>query len=67
MTPFARWCLAVTLVGELITIACRIAVGTSGADYLGAESHWLIRMHHMFWALPVLAVAALLWRNPPLA
>ncbi len=57
-TTFWRWCLVLTLAFELITIACRIAIGQSGAEYLSPQTHWLIRMHHMFWAIPLLLLAA---------
>ena len=51
------WCLIVTVVGELITIICRIAAGGPATAILRPETHVLIRMHHMFWAIPVLIVA----------
>ena len=66
MQIFRRWFIVVTLVGELITIACRIAVGEPAADYLKPDTHILIHMHHMFWAVPFLVVAGLVWRNEKL-
>jgi ABC-type dipeptide/oligopeptide/nickel transport system permease subunit len=51
------WCLIVTIVGEVITVVCRIAAGGPATVILRPETHVLIRMHHMFWAIPVLIVA----------
>ena len=63
MRTFWKWCLGVTIVGELITVAARIGAGGPATSILRPETHVLIRMHHMFWSIPFFIVAFVV-RNP---
>ena len=55
------WTIASTLVAEAITVACRAATGFAAAD-IPDTTHWLLRLHHMFWCVPLLAVLPFVWR-----
>lgn len=57
MRTFWLWCLVMTVVGELITVAARIGAGAPATEILSPNTHVLIRMHHMFWAVPFVIVA----------
>lgn len=63
MQIFRRWCIAITVAGELITIACRIAAGAPATEVLNPDTHVLIRMHHFFWAVPFLVAAGVIWKR----
>lgn len=58
-----RWCLVVTAVGEAVTVLARIVAGQSAAEFNATGPPLLIQIHHMFWAVPLLVVAACLWRR----
>ncbi len=59
-----RWCVAVTVIGEAITIVARLVSGTSAAEHIARTNPPLIlQIHHMFWAIPLLIWAALIRKN----
>lgn len=59
----ATWALASTLLCEAITIAARLATGTSAAEFCRGNPPLLLQVHHMFWSLPLVAVVPLVWRH----
>jgi hypothetical protein len=62
------WCLAVTFAVETLTIICRLLSGSSAAQFQAAHPlPLLFRIHHMFWGLVPLIVAAFFWRRPKLS
>jgi len=59
------WCIAVTAAVEAVTIVVRFTSGTSAAEFQAAHSLPLpLRIHHMFWGLLPIIIAALAWRRP---
>lgn len=61
MRTFWMWTGVVTVVGELVTVAARLAAGGPATAILKPETHVLIRMHHMFWSIPFFIVACVVW------
>jgi len=57
------WSIAFTLVGEAVTVALRQATGITAVEFNRTAPLWL-QVHHMFWGLPLLAIAAILRRRP---
>lgn len=54
-----RLALAATLALEVATILARVISGHSAAEFNAAvDPPLLVKMHHMFWALPVGLAAA---------
>jgi len=59
-----RWCVAVTLIGETITVIARLVSGVSAAEYIAeTDPPLILQIHHMFWAVPLLIWAALIRKN----
>lgn len=67
-TPRSRWALAAvwaiagTVVIEAVTVAARLWAGRSAAEVC-ATAPLLVRMHHLFWSVPLLLVVPLAWRS----
>ena len=55
------WTVTCTLAAELITIACRAVTGMAAAD-IPDTTHWLLRLHHMFWCTPLLLAVPFVWK-----
>lgn len=58
--PIVPWLLATTLIAETATIACRVVLGQTAAEFNASGPPLLLQIHHMFWAVPLFAVAAVL-------
>ncbi|QDT17046.1 hypothetical protein [Alienimonas californiensis] len=70
MLPSRRALVLSTLVStaifEGITIAGRLLSGGSAAEWIErTEPPLWLQIHHMFWAIPVAAVAGAAWRRFP--
>jgi len=57
------WSLAVTVVFEAVTVLARIVFDQSAAEFNATNPPLLMQIHHMFWSVPLLIVAACLWRR----
>ncbi|MFH5803392.1 hypothetical protein [Alienimonas sp. DA493] len=56
---FRVLCLACTGVFEALTVAGRLLTGGSAAEWIArTEPPLWLRVHHMFWAIPIAAIAA---------
>lgn len=65
---FWAWCLVVTIAAELITIGCRIYFGQSAAAFNAAvDPPLIVKMHHMFWAIPMVLVGFVFLNKPNVA
>jgi hypothetical protein len=63
----ALWAVAVTGVVEAITLAVRFGTGVSAAQFSAAGPPLVLRIHHMFWSIPLLLIAPFVWRRPKIA
>lgn len=61
---FAIWCGAFTLLGEAVTLLLRFRTGITAVEF-NRMAPFLLQIHHMFWSLPLLALAAMLRRRQP--
>lgn len=67
-SPFLRrdllfWSAVFTLVGEAIAVALRQAMGITAVEFNRTAPLWL-QVHHMFWSVPLLALAWVAQRWP---
>ena len=66
--PRLRWKYAVafavvsTVAVEAVTVAVRFGAGHSAADFIATAPPLLMRIHHMFWCIPLLAVLPAVWQ-----
>ena len=51
-----------TVLVEGVTVAVRFGVGHSAADFIATDPPLLMRIHHMFWCVPLLVVVPFVWR-----
>jgi hypothetical protein len=57
------WTIGITLVVEAITIYLRFRAGINAVEFNDAAP-LLLKIHHMFWCIPVLAAVPFVWRFP---
>jgi hypothetical protein len=43
-------------VAEIVTIACRIFFDQSAAEFNATNPPWILKIHHMFWAVPFISI-----------
>lgn len=55
---FGVWCLASTALVELVTLYLRFALGATAIEF-NRTAPILLQMHHMFWSIPLLLLAAI--------
>ncbi|NNJ27058.1 hypothetical protein [Alienimonas chondri] len=69
MPPFPRFALSAVLCTTLfegLTIAGRLLSGGSAAEWIEkTEPPLWLQVHHMFWAIPVAAIAWAAWERFP--
>ena len=58
----AVWTVIVTVFVEAVTVFLRFGGGLSAAEF-NRDAPLLLQIHHMFWSIPLLVVAPLLWRH----
>ena len=52
---FQAWAVVATLVIEAATVATRLASGVTAAEFnASVDPPLLVKMHHMFWAVPLI-------------
>ena len=57
--------LASTVLTELVTLYLRFGLGETAAEF-NRTAPLLLQIHHMFWSVPLLIVAAICWRRTTL-
>jgi hypothetical protein len=57
------WTIAVTLLVEAITAYLRFRSGINAAEF-NANAPLLLKIHHMFWCIPLFLAAPFVWRFP---
>ncbi|MGE0607253.1 MAG: hypothetical protein AB7O62_09185 [Pirellulales bacterium] len=62
-SEFWRWTAAITLLVEVVTLLLRFG-GRMTAVEFNRTAPLLLQIHHMFWAVPLLVLAALTRRWP---
>jgi hypothetical protein len=60
------WCSIVTVVVEAITLWLRFGRRVEANEF-NRSAPLLLQFHHMFWSLPLFAIAAILRNRPPIA
>lgn len=60
------WCGLVTVLVEGITLWLRFGRKVEASEF-NRSAPLLLQIHHMFWSLPLLGVAAVLRNRPPIA
>jgi hypothetical protein len=60
------WTVVATALVEAVTIAVRFGGGLSAPEF-SKTAPLLLQIHHMFWSLPLLLGASLVWRNARLS
>lgn len=58
------WTLAVTLIVEAITVYLRFRAGIDAVAFNAKSPPLLLKIHHMFWSVPLLLILPLIWRFP---
>ena len=62
MKTAQSWGVVSTGAAEAATIFCRATTGIAAAD-IPTSTHWLLRLHHMFWRVPLLAALPVFWKS----
>jgi hypothetical protein len=57
------WLTAVGLLVEGITLYLRFGMGRTAVEF-NQTAPLVLQMHHMFWSIPLLLAAALVWKTP---
>lgn len=57
------WCLASTALVELVTLYLRFGLGATANEF-NRTAPLLLQVHHMFWSIPLLLLAASCRRTP---
>jgi hypothetical protein len=60
------WTGIVTVLVEAVTLYLRFRRGVTAAEF-NQTAPFLLRIHHMFWAIPLLAIAWAAWRKARLS
>ncbi len=60
------WGGTCTVATELITLYLRFRVGATAVEF-NQSAPLLLQIHHMFWSIPLFAVAATVWKRPKLS
>jgi hypothetical protein len=65
---FWLWCLATTVVAEFTTAGCRVYFDQSAAEFnTAANPPLVVKMHHMFWAIPLVLTGLVLLKRREVA
>ena len=60
---FLLWSIGTTVLVELITIILRFQAGVIAVEF-NKTAPLLLQIHHMFWSIPLFAVAPFTWKRP---
>lgn len=58
------WAIGITLVVETVTIYLRFRAGIDAVEFNETAPLLLLKIHHMFWCIPLFLIVPFVWRFP---
>ena len=56
------WLLVTTVLAELVTLYLRFGLNATAVEF-NRTAPLVLQVHHMFWSIPLVVVAAIFWRK----